>query len=126
MFCKNCLNCDIPCCSSTDRWARWTTSAPWSRRLGHEALAMRSDVGDRMVVLGGLRVRADLEATVISQVLVGNIRAAPAAGNVSAPSYEMLNDVWESADGANWREISFAKVWPARAHFGAVASSTSM
>ena len=79
-----------------------------------------------MVVLGGLRVPADMEESRINDVLLGSIRQAPAVGNMSSTNYEVLNDVWESSDGATWREVSFSKVWPARAHFGAVASSSSM
>ena len=78
--------------SSTDgvAWTEETESAPWSPRGGHTVLVFE----DELWLLGGGAGRDD--------------------------EFQVMNDVWTSADGVNWTEASVSVPWSVRGGHTAV------
>ena len=80
--------------ASTDGadWTRLTAAAPWAGRAGLSAAVLDGQI----YVLGG-SVNDD-------------------AGVVGGPpTRQLFNDVWRSADGVNWTQVTAAAPWAARA-----------
>ncbi len=73
-------------------WEQLTAHAPWVGRAGLSAAVLNGEI----YVLGG-SVNDDV-------VIVGG-----------PPKRKLFNDVWKSADGVNWEQVSASAPWAARA-----------
>jgi hypothetical protein len=92
--------------ASTDgiAWEERTADAPWAGRAGLSVVAL----GDDLFVLGGSR---NDDASLIGP---------------SGPEREYFNDVWRSADGAEWELLAEAAPWEPRAGAALVAHRGAM
>ncbi len=132
--------------SSTDgvNWDHATARAGWSPRLAAGAVVFK----DRMWILGGTEdyyfgnnqsLKNDVWSSADGKNWKLEMAHAPwsprayhaavvhdgkiwvLGGGNYVPKYHALNDVWCSADGVHWEEVTKQAPWPARLWFSAVA-----
>jgi len=131
--------------SSTDgkEWREETNAAGWSPRLAAATLVFK----DRLWILGGTEnyyfgdesslkndvwstadgihweeavKNAPWAARAYHQAVVLNDRMYVFGGGNYVPDYQAFNDVWSSADGAEWHQETEAAPWHERLWFSAV------
>lgn len=131
--------------TSTDGadWTQVTSSAQWSPRIAGGLVVFK----DKLWLLGGTEnyyfgneksLKNDVWSSedgktwkletdhagwsprAYHQAVVLNDRLYVIAGGNYVPEYQVLNDVWSSADGINWRQENANAPWIARIWFSSV------
>ena len=131
--------------SSTDglAWEQATDNAPWTPRIAAGAVVFK----DKMWILGGTEDyyfgddnsltndvwhssdgshwelatnNAGWSPRAYHQAVVHNDKIWILGGGNYVPSYHALNDVWCSADGVNWTQVTGAAPWGPRLWFSSV------
>ena len=132
---------DVWSSSNGINWAQATSSAPWSKRWGHELVALRT----KLFVIGGLACSSggnDVWSSQDGATWMQETANAPwssryrhaaavfqgkiwvLGGNATAGG--LKNDVWSSPNGISWTQVTANAPWAPRAELKVVVFNNKL